>query len=173
MVQIPKEPPEIIERLPRLPDEIIERLPRRLPKIEKLEQLPRYLEEQGLLLDDLNVRMQQLLEIQRNMQAQMQRVPQGVQCTIEKTITGSIPAVVDLAREPDGDYKIWYSATITNDEDSENDVYAVVNLPTRKYRRLRPSESLSVDFHAPLLKKIFLKCNAQGETANVVIVGEY
>lgn len=160
-------------KIPSPPAAITERLPRRLPRIEKLEQLPRYLEEQALLLDDLNVRTQQVLEVMQGIKERMERVPQGVQCTIEKTITGNIPTVVDLAKEPDADYKVWYSATITNDEDSENDVHALVNLPTRKYRRLRPSESLSVDFHAPLLKKIYLKCHAQGETANVIIIGEY
>ena len=170
VTQIPKEPSEIVKSLP---SEIIERLPRRLPKMEGFEQLPRYLEEQGLLLDDLNVRMQTLLELTETLVNRMQRVPQGIQCTIEKTITGNVPVLVDLAKEPDADYKVWYSATITNDEDSANDVYTLVNLPTRKYRRLRPSESLSVDFHAPLLKKIFLKCNAAGETANVIIIGEY
>jgi hypothetical protein len=159
--------------LEKLPEEIIERLPKSLPKIEKLEDVPRYLESQGLLLDDLNVRMQTLVELTQTMLRQIQRVPQGIQCTIEKTITGNIPTVIDLQKEPDADYKVWYSATITNDEDSENDVYVVVNLPTRKYRKLRPSESLSVDFHAPLLQKIYLKCNAVGETASVVIVGEY
>lgn len=173
---IPEPPEEVVERLPKLPKlppEIIERFPRQLPKIEKLEDVPRYLESQGLLLDDLNVRMEHLKSLMTQMLERMQRVPQGIQCTIEKTITGNIPTQINLEKEPDADYKTWFSATITNDEDSDNDVYTVVNLPIRKYRRLRPSESLSVDFHAPLLKKIYLKCNAASETANVIIVGEY
>ena len=156
-----------------LPKEVIERLPRKLPKLEKLEDVPRYLESQGLLLDDLNVRVQQLIELTKQLVGQMERVPQGVQCTIEKTITGNIPTEINLEEEPDADHKLWHSCTITNDEDSENNVYAIVNSPTKRYRKLRPSESLNVDFRAPKLKRIFLKCNAVGETANVIIVGEY
>lgn len=161
------------EKLPKLPVGIIERLPRKLPKLERLEDVPRYLESQGLLLDDLNVRMQTLLELTQTMLNRMQMIPKGVQCTIEKTITGNIPTQINLEKEPDADYKAWYSATITNDEDSDDNCYVVVNMPTRKYRRLRPSESLSVDFHAPLLRKVFLKCASAAETAKVILVGEY
>lgn len=157
-----------LQKIPS-PQDILEKLKVKLPPEKVIDAGVLH----TILLDEVAGRLEELTDVMVQIREKMQRVPQGVQCTIEKTITGNIPTVVDLVKEPDADYKIWYSATITNDEDSENDVYAVVNLPTRKYRRLRPSESLSVDFHAPLLKKIYLKCNAADETANVIIIGEY
>lgn len=142
-------------------------------RIEKLDQVPRYLEAQGLLLDDLNVRLQKLLELTESMERRMERVPQGVHCTIEKTITGETITRVRLKEEPEADHRPFFSATITNDEDSANDLYVRINVIHKRFRRLRPSEVLKVDFHAPRLEAIYFKCAEATHSALAIIDGEY
>ena len=156
-----------------LPPEVRAKLPRGLPGVKSLEEVPKYLEAQGLLLDDLNVRLNQLVQLTKQMVEGMQKVPQGIVCTMEKTITGNRVTRIRLKEEPEADHQPWFSATITNDEDSESDVWVAVNDPTKRFRKLRPSESVKVDFHAPKLEDIYAKCAAADESATLVIQGDY
>ena len=172
--------------LPPLPPEVLETFLRRLPSVRG--QVPRYLEAQGLYdprleaqgLYDPNVRLNQLVQLTTKlvqlttkMVEGMQKVPQGIVCTMEKTITGNRVTRIRLKEEPEADHQPWFSATITNDEDSESDVWVAVNDPTKRFRKLRPSESVKVDFHAPKLEDIYAKCAAADESATLVIQGDY
>ncbi len=156
-----------------LPPEVQKKLPRGLPGVKSLEEVPKYLEAQGLLLDDLNVRLNQLVQLTQKMVEGMQRVPQGIVCTIEKTITGNRVTRVRLKEEPEAGHQPWFSATITNDVDSASDVWVAVNDPQKRFRKLRPSESAKVDFHAPKMEDIYAKCEGAGDSALLVIQGEY
>lgn len=152
---------------PRLP------LPR-LPRPVKLEDVPRLLQSAETLMDDLNVRAQKILEGLDSVLSRMERVPEGVMCTMGPlSITGNQWKELKLAEESDADYRRWFSATITNDEDSSSNILVIVNTLLKKPRELRPSESLDIDFHAPLLRTIYIRCNNLGESATVWIVGNY
>ncbi len=159
--------------LPPLPPEVLEKLPRGLPSVRSLEEVPRYLEAQGLLLDDLNVRLNQLVQLTKKMVEGMQKVPQGIVCTMEKTISGNRVTRIRLKEEPEADHQPWFSATITNDEDSPGDVWVAVNDSRKRFRKLRPSESAKVDFHAPKMEDIYAKCEGPGDSALLVIQGDY
>ncbi|MFH1484910.1 MAG: hypothetical protein ABIH46_02470 [Chloroflexota bacterium] len=145
-----------------------------LPRPVRLEDVPRLLQSAETLMDDLNVRAQAILDRLETVAKQMERIPEGAMCTIGPlTITGNQWTELKLKEEPDADYRAWAAATITNDEDSDNNILVLVNTLLKKPRELRPSESLDIDFHAPLLKTIALRCNNLGESASVWIVGNY
>lgn len=145
-----------------------------LPRPARLEDVPRLLQSAETLMDDLNVRAQTILDKLEAVLSQMERVPQGVMCTMGPlSITGNQWRELKLEEESDADYRRWFSATVTNDEDSSNNILVMVNTLLKKPRELRPSESLDIDFHAPLLKTIYIRCGNLGESATVWIVGNY
>jgi len=93
--------------LDKLPKEVIKRLPR-LPPIRKVEDIPRYLEQSGLLLDDLNVRMEHLKSLMGQMLQSLEKlavlsaIPVSKQWTLRdirittlKTVELSGPATLD------------------------------------------------------------------------------
>lgn len=164
------QPSKIIERLPKLPDEIIERLPSKLPKIERLEQLPRYLEEQGLLLDDLNVRMQTLLELTEKVLNRMERIPEGLAFPIERTVTGNTITKYEMEKEPDAGSRPWNSASIYND--GPDTVEFRANTTVGRFQIVQEGEGADMDFHAPLLKKLFFRCQSPTASAALRILGE-
>jgi hypothetical protein len=156
--------------LEKLPEEIIERLPKKLPKIEKLEDVPRYLESQGLLLDDLNVRMQTLLELTQTMLSRMERVPEGLTFPIELTVTGNTITKYEIEKEPDAGSRPWNSASIYND--GPDTVEFRANTPVGRFQTIQEGEGADLDFHAPLLKKLFFRCQSPTASTALRILGE-
>lgn len=143
------------------------------PQVTSLEDMPRLLDWQSLQFDDLNVRAEAQLKVLTEIRQNMEQAPEGVSCSITKEVTGNLPIRVRLRDEPDAGHRPWCSATITNDEDSVSDAYVQINDQRRPARRLRPSESLKVDFHAPRLEDIYLRCATAADTATVVMDGLY
>ena len=141
-----------------------------LPPIRSLEDMPRYLEAQSLLLDDLNVRTQKLLEVTEKMQQQMEKVPEGLTYPIELTITGNTITAYELTKEPDAGSRPWFSCTVYND--GSDDVLVRANSPVGRFQRVEQGESVDIDFKAPKLKSLFFKCDTATSNAALRILGE-
>ena len=166
------------ERLLKIPTptDILERLKIKLPPKKIID--PTVL--QTILLDEISGRLedlseltQQFRDIAAKMEQGMLKVPEGVVLTVARTITGQLITRLNLRQEPEAHEREWYSAVVTNDEESANSVQVAFNTWKFGWRSLRPSESASVDFHAPKLTDIYFKCANITDTANVIILGEY
>ena len=167
----------MLERLPKVPTptDIIERLKVKPPSeiIDPSILQTILLDEVAGRLEELGELTQQFRDIAAKMEQGMLKVPEGIVLTIERTITGQRITRLNLLEDPEAHDRAWFSAVITNDEDSANNVQVAFNTWKFGWRSLRASESCSVDFHAAKLTDIYFKCANPTDTANIIILGEY
>ena len=154
---------------PKLPEVPKPELP---PEVTKLR--PDIL--QTFLLDEISGRLQELSEIVdrfgklvERIEQGMEKVPQGIMVPYDVSIQGTKLYRLDIFEISESE---WFSCSVVNDEDSSDSIDVAINDHRRGFRRLRPSEALEVDFHAPKLRYIFLKCATASGSATVHIVGE-
>ena len=115
------------------------------------------------------------------MEAQMEMVPKGVVEVFDDiTVTGNQEVMFDTIVETE---KRWFSATIYNAGEDDVDVRVNDGLPDepsqlRTARRARwmtlaQGESMEVDFHRPLIERIYYRGASATASATLKITGEW
>ena len=153
-----------------LPKDFLDKLPHKLPKINGPEDVPRYLEEQGLSLDDLNVRLYHLTELTRQMFSNMWKVSEGLLFPVDKEITGTTVVELNILNEPACGHEPWFSCSVHNEEG--DDAYFAINSHLHKFAKIQVGETLELDLRQPRITSLYFKCNSAGDSARLRIVGE-
>lgn len=137
------------------------------------------------LLDDLNLTLRDLHSVTSEMKSvlerikgQMERIPIGVMESFDVPVSGNTESIWEVLNNCDSK---WFSVTVYNS--GPDDVKVRVNLgPTSdkwyqarkaRYTTLAQGESVDVDFHAPLIERIYYKGTTPTASATLKIVGEW
>lgn len=131
---------------------------------------------QTMLLDEIIGRLEAVEKFTEQVKiiiayiaAEMERVPEGLVYSIDKTITGSKIVEYDIEKEVTAGHLLWFSCTIYNR--GPDSLWVAINTTTKGFTKIDESETFSVDFHSPKVKKLYFYSTTEG-TCLATIVGE-